>query len=336
MLELIPLALTLLTVAGYGAALARLRRRGDRWPASRTACLAAGSLCVAAAVLPPVSTHDWLFPVHVGQHLLLGMTGPAFLALSAPVTLALRTLPRRPRRALLRALHTRPVTVLAAPAAAIIVNLGGLYALYLTGLYNAAEHNDLIHAAVHLHMFLAGCLLSWAIIGIDPIRRRPRLRARIAVLAIAGAGHDTLTKLMYARNLPAGGGSIAGRHTGSELMYYGGTIIDLALAIIVMTQWYQATGRELARAARRSASAPRAPSAAPAQPSDRATDPQPESPASCRPAFQQQVWTGAVRPRRGKQRRHGTGGAAIPPARLPPAQSRAGGWCRRAGPARSR
>jgi cytochrome c oxidase assembly factor CtaG len=24
---------------------------------------------------------------------------------------------------------------------------------------------------VHLHMFLAGCLLSWAVIGIDPIRR---------------------------------------------------------------------------------------------------------------------------------------------------------------------
>jgi hypothetical protein len=32
-----------------------------------------------------------ILPVHIGQHLLLGMTGPAFLALSAPV--ALRTLP---------------------------------------------------------------------------------------------------------------------------------------------------------------------------------------------------------------------------------------------------
>jgi hypothetical protein len=25
-----------------------------------------GSLCVAAAVLPPVSSHDELFPVHIG------------------------------------------------------------------------------------------------------------------------------------------------------------------------------------------------------------------------------------------------------------------------------
>ena len=34
------------------------------------------------------------------MRLLLGMASPAFLALSAPVTLALRTLPRRLRRAL--------------------------------------------------------------------------------------------------------------------------------------------------------------------------------------------------------------------------------------------
>jgi putative membrane protein len=73
-------------------------------------------------------------------------------------------------------------------------------------------------------------------LGIDPIRHRPGLWVRIAALAIAGAGHDTLTKLMYAHNLHPGGGSIADRHIGAELMYYGGTVIDLALAIILMTQ----------------------------------------------------------------------------------------------------
>ena len=36
-------------------------------------------------------------------------------------------------------------------------------------------------------------------------------------------------------------------------MYYGGTAIDVALAVIVMTQWYLATGRALARTRRRSA-----------------------------------------------------------------------------------
>jgi uncharacterized membrane protein YccC len=60
---------------------------------------------------------------------------------------------------------------------------------------------------------------------------------------------------MYAHNLPSGG-PITARHAGAELMYYGGTIIGLALAIILMTQWYQLTGRELARTARRSISRP--------------------------------------------------------------------------------
>jgi putative membrane protein len=251
MLELIPVVLTIVAAVGYGMALAALHRRGTRWPASRTAFLLAGSACVCAAVLPPVSSHDEYFPVHVGQHLLLGMAGPAFLALAAPVTIMLRALPRRPFRAVLRLLHSWPVTVVSSLPAAVIIDLSGLYLLYLTGLYRAAEDNNLIHAAVHLHMFLAGCLLSWALIGLDPIRRRPGIKSRVAALVVAAAAHDTLAKLMYANGLPAGGGPITSRLTGAELMYYGGTVIDIALAIVLMAQWYRASGRALARNARR-------------------------------------------------------------------------------------
>jgi putative membrane protein len=109
-----------------------------------------------------------------------------------------------------------------------VLALGGLYALYLTGLYDAAEQHSLVHAAVHLHMFLAGCLLSWALIGIDPVRGRPGTGGRLAVLVAAAASHDTLAKLMYAWDLPAGAGPVAARHVGAELMYYGGTVIDVA------------------------------------------------------------------------------------------------------------
>jgi putative membrane protein len=217
------------------------------------ACLLAGSACAAAAVLPPVASHDDVFGVHVMQHLLLGMASPALLALSAPITLALRTLPRAPRRLLLRMLHSAPAAVVSVPAAALVLDIGGLYALYLTGLYRAAEQHSLVHGAVHLHMFLAGCLLSWALIGIDPVRGRPGTGGRLAVLVAAAASHDTLAKLMYAWDLPVGAGPVAARHLGAELMYYGGTVIDVALAAIVMAQWYAATGRSLARAARRPA-----------------------------------------------------------------------------------
>ena len=84
-------------------------------------------------------------------------------------------------------------------------------------------------------------------------------------MTIAAAGHDTLAKLAYARNLPAGGGPIAS-HTGAQLMYYGGTIIEVALAAVVMTQWYLASGRALAWTRRRSQSAgPQLPIALPSR-----------------------------------------------------------------------
>jgi hypothetical protein len=77
----------------------------------------------------------------------------------------------------------------------------------------------------------------------------------MTALIIAAAGHDKLAKLIYARNLPAGGGPIASRHTGAELMYYGGAVIEVALAAVVMAQWYLASGRALARIRRRPESA---------------------------------------------------------------------------------
>ena len=32
---------------------------------------------------------------------------------------------------------------------------------------------------LHVHMFLAGCLLSWYLIGVDPMARRPDIRTAL-------------------------------------------------------------------------------------------------------------------------------------------------------------
>jgi putative membrane protein len=249
-IELVPLVLTAAAAAGYLTGIVRLRRRGDRWPLGRVVALVAGTACVAVAVLPPIADHDESFPVHVVQHLLLGMAGPALLVLSAPVTLLLRTCSIRSRRRVLRVLHSRAAAVVVAPATAVVISLGGLAALYLTGLYARTLDDELLHAAVHLHFFLAGALLSWVVVGIDPMRFRPGVGARVATLITAGAGHDVVAKLLYARGLPAGGGAPGARRLGAELMYYGGTVIDLALAVVVMAQWWRVSGRALAREAR--------------------------------------------------------------------------------------
>jgi putative membrane protein len=207
---------------------------------------------VAAAVLPPLGDHDEVFEVHVAQHLLLAMAAPVLLALSAPVTLALRTLPRRPRRLLLRAVHSPPVAVLATPVVALLLDVGGLVLLYTTGTYALTLRHEWLHALVHLHLLLSGCLLAWVVVGVDPMPRRPGLGVRLGTLLIAAAAHDTVSKLLYARGLPVGGGTTADRHDGAELMYYGGTVVELATAVALMAQWYGATGRAHRRRVRRS------------------------------------------------------------------------------------
>jgi putative membrane protein len=249
MVELLaPELVMLLAIGGYTLGVVRLRRRGDSWPMSRTLSLSLGVVCVAASVSPPVSDRDDTFWVHVTQHFLLGMTGPALLALSAPVTLALRALPIQPRRALKVVVHSRPARLLLALPTVLLLNIGGMYALYCTNLYSSTEVHPLLHATTHMHVFVAGCLFSWVVIGTDPMPHRLSTATRIGVLIIVGAAHDTLGKLLYGFDLPTGAGSVAQRHAGAQVMYYGGTLIDIVLVAAVMAQWWRVSGRTLERA----------------------------------------------------------------------------------------
>lgn len=246
----LPLLPLLLVATGYLAGVAQLRRRGDRWPPVRVVTAVAGLGCLAAATLPPVATHDEQFPIHILQHLLLASFAPLLLALSAPVTLALRTLPTE-RRLVLALVHSRAARVASNPAVVLGLDIGVLYTLYLTPLYGAVEGSPVLHAVVHLHMLTAGCLLSWYLIGIDPMPRRASVRARLVVLVAAGGAHNILVKLLYAYTLPSCGGTPQQIHTGAHLMFYGGDVAEVLLAVFLLAGWYARTGRELTRGQRR-------------------------------------------------------------------------------------
>lgn len=254
------LAAVPLVLAGgcYASGVARLRRRGDSSSPVRSTAAVAGLSVLAVALLPPLATHADAFAVHVGQHLLVSGLAPLLLALSAPVTLALRTLPPVSRRHLLRVLHSRPARVGLHPLPVLGLNLGGLYAFYLTPLYALAQGQPLLHVAVHLHMLLAGCLLTWYLVGIDPMPRRAHVGTRLLVLVTAAAGHDVLAKLLYAHALPLGAGTAAEVRAGAQLMYYGGALVELLVAVTLLASWYTRGGRELRRQRRRAAVEPAA------------------------------------------------------------------------------
>lgn len=255
-----PLLLVGLIAALYAAGLRALRRRGRPWDARRTAAFAGGCAALLVALASPLAARDDAFPVHMAQHVLSGMLAPALLALSAPVSLALRTVPRPLRRRLLVLLRSRVVGTLTRPVVAGALNVGGLWVLYLTPLYAATLEHPLLHEAVHVHVVLAGCLLAWPLVSPDPVLARGPFSTRLTVLVLTAGLHAGLAKLLYAGHL---GGGLAATvppddlHAGALVMSYGGDLVDVLLLVALFARWHADRGRAWAREQRGAAAAAR-------------------------------------------------------------------------------
>ena len=90
------------------------------------------------------------------------------MALAAPMTLLLRTLPVNKARVLSRLLKNPYVRFIRHPIIASILNVGGLWLLYTTSLFNLMHEHILLYVFIHLHIFLAGYLFTIAFIYFDP------------------------------------------------------------------------------------------------------------------------------------------------------------------------
>lgn len=238
---LLPLLLVAALLSLYLLAAVRQRRERRCWSLWRMASFASGASLLALALSPPLAAfahHD--LRGHMLQHLLLGMFAPLGLILGAPLALALRTLPRGAARSLARALGSTPFHFLSHPFTALILNSGGMALLYLTPLYAHTLNNAVLHYALQLHFLAAGALFTWAIAGPDPAPRRPNLRTRLVALFLAIAAHATLAKLMYIQLWPAGAPhSPAQIRAAAQLMYYGGDLAELLLAVALFAAWYR-------------------------------------------------------------------------------------------------
>lgn len=253
-----PGAAALLAAAGalggavaYLLAAVRLRRRGDRWPPARDAAFVAGAAALMAAALVPPPGGP--FTAHMARHLTTGMAAPLLLALARPITLTLRSLPPLPRRRLLAVLGSRPVAFVANPAVAALLDVGGLWLLYRTPLFAAAHERPWLSVLIPLHVFAAGLLFSVSVCSLDPLPRRHGTALRAAALIGAGAAHSVLAKTLYAAPPPGTRGAPGDLARAAEVMYYGGDLVEIALAVVIGLQWYTAGARRLAHEVRRAA-----------------------------------------------------------------------------------
>jgi putative membrane protein len=207
-----------LLLAGYLGAESRLHRRGDRWPVRRSAAAVGAVAALALAGFWPVrgALDDTVV------HLLVTMLVPLLLALSAPVSLALRTLPGAVRSPLLAVLHSRWARAVTRLPVATVLEVAGLYVYYLVPL------PGVVHGLLMVHMVAAGWLFAAVLVGPDPVPHHPGVVARAAALLTVFAAHDVLAKLLYAR----GGG------TAAQLLFYGGDVVEVATAVALFGRWY--------------------------------------------------------------------------------------------------
>lgn len=251
--------------AGYLAAVARLRRRGDHWPVGRTvAFVGLGLGTIAVATMSSLGVYDdILFSAHMGQHMVLTMISPVFLALGAPITLALRALSGRRRGLLLGVLHSRLARVLSSPVLGWPLFVGTPFVLYFTSLYPYQLQHDWFHELVHVHFVLVGALFFWPILGLDPLPGRLLYPIRVLVafttlpfhafLGIAIMSSNTLLAGDYYRSLHRSWGPslLADQHLGGGILWASGDLVGLLFMGALVVQWMRADERSALREDRR-------------------------------------------------------------------------------------
>jgi len=257
-----PLLAVLLILAGgfYLWGVRRLAVRGDRWSGWRTASWLGGGLgTIAIATMSGLAGYDeTLFSAHMVQHMILSMVSPVFLALGAPITLALRTLPARGRRVLLAVLHSRVARVLTFPLVGWLLFVVSPFALYFTGWYPATLEHPLAHELVHLHFLVVGCLFFWPLVGLDPIPGRAPYPLRFLMVFAALPMHVILgLSIMDSSQIIAADHYLglglswsdpaSDQRVGGGLLWASGDLIGLLMLGAVVMQWMRASEREARR-----------------------------------------------------------------------------------------
>ncbi len=214
------LGFLILAVALYVRGVMILERRGDKWPLNRKIAFVCGIVAIDYATSGGIGVYaHFSFSYHMIAHMVLGMVAPIGLVLSAPITLALRTLPqgrtheeRGVRGTLVSALHSKIASIWVNPIVALVLFDGSLFILYFTSLFGGMMQSHLGHFAMNVHFILAGFLFFHVIIGVDPNPKRVPYLVRIVVLFAAMSIHAFFSVALLSSSTLLDGGYFAQLH----------------------------------------------------------------------------------------------------------------------------
>jgi putative membrane protein len=237
----------------------RLRRRGDRWAPARTTVFFVGLAAVASVTVSGLEAYDTtLLSVHMVQHMVLSMLAPIFLALGAPVTLALRTLPAGPRHTLLALLHSRFGKVATFPVVSFGLFVATPFALYFSNLYRVQLEYPVVHDLIHAHLIAVGCLFFWPLIGLDPVPGRVGYPLRALMMFLSTPFHTVLGLTVMQSSTLLGGDWYPSLHlswadpfddqkVAGGILWAGGEFVAVTMLAALVWQWMRESEREAVR-----------------------------------------------------------------------------------------
>lgn len=240
----------------YLWAVHRLRRRGDAWTSLRVWAWIGGLVVVFVGNSSALGGYDRvLFQVPAIQHMVLQMVAPVGLVIAAPMTLALRTLPPRPRRALLAVVHHSALRYLGHPVVAFAFFSITQFAYYYTPLYAASMTNVWVHDLTHLHFVLVGFLFYWSLLAIDPVPFRVPFYLRFLLVMGMAPVHILLgLPIMMMDSLIAGDyyiglnrdwgpAILSDQHIGGAILWGFGDVSAGVLVAVFAREWSRSEER---------------------------------------------------------------------------------------------
>jgi len=267
------LGLLIFVTALYIRGVVALSRRGVKWPIGRTISFAIGISLLDYATSGGLGLYaHFSFQYHMIAHMILSMIAPIAIILSAPITLALRTLPigrnkeeRGIRGLLISILHSKPTAVWTHPVAALAIFDGSLFALYFTPLFGNLMSSHFGHMVMDLHFIGAGLLFFHVIVGIDPNPRRVHHLVRVVILFAAMSIHAFFSVALMSASTVIDGGYytllerpwatdlLSDQKVGAAIGWAMGEIPIVVALIATFIQWMRSDAREASRADKRSA-----------------------------------------------------------------------------------
>ncbi|WP_103381233.1 cytochrome c oxidase assembly protein [Pseudonocardia dioxanivorans] len=254
--------LAVLTVAGaaYLVGVATLRRKGIPWQRGRIVLWFVGLAMIGLSAASAIGVYDRAsFAMSAVQHMVLQMIAPAPLGLAAPVTLALRATTGRPRRTLLRLLHSRYIAVVTHPLVAYALFVVTPFVLIYSSLFDIGLTDDVVHDLTHVHFVLVGALLYWPLLGVDPLPNPLPFVMRLLLVVGLGPAHIVLgIPIMLRDSLLApgffldvaarwGNDALADQKAGGGLLWIFGDVVVLFLLGGLFSQWNRSEKREQRR-----------------------------------------------------------------------------------------